>query len=173
MRKNVFFIILFLINSIIFSEELSEGYKDIKLGMSQDEVRDVLKKSFDFYTGREEAISIRLEPDTEIITAAGMGVIKIGYFHFNSDKLFQIFLKIDENKIGYYMLLKRFTNKFGKPAFLEPKRAYWENDGVRVIVEKPCSLKYQFLPIWNELIKNDSTNDSILNKYREKFVDDL
>ncbi|OHD10099.1 MAG: hypothetical protein A2Z98_09060, partial [Spirochaetes bacterium GWB1_27_13] len=118
------FFILFLPFNL-FSQKLSNGFKDFKLGMSKEQVSNLLKKSFDFDAKREEILSIRLEPDTEIITADGMGFIQIGYFHFNKDKLFQIFLKIDEKKIGYYLLLKNNTERFGNPKRLDPKSASW------------------------------------------------
>ncbi|HOF01323.1 MAG TPA: hypothetical protein PK385_03785 [Spirochaetota bacterium] len=174
MRKNLFLILfLLVIAGFIGSKELSLGFKDFKLNQTQSEVKELIKKSFDFANRRDEAISIRLEPDTDIITAEGLGFIKIGYFHFNKDKLFQIFLKLDEKRLGYYLILKRFTEKFGNPTSLEPKSAFWENEEVKIIIEKPCSLKYIYKPIWNEITAADQTTDSVFFNIREKFIDDL
>jgi len=174
MYKKIF-LFLFLIVSmgVISSEELSYGFKEFKLNQTQNEVKELIKKSFDFANRRDEALSIRLEPDTDIITAEGLGFIKIGYFHFNKDKLFQIFLKLDEKRVGYYLILKRFTEKYGNPTSLEPKSAFWENEEVKIVIEKPCSLKYIYKPIWNEITSSDQTSDSVFFKIREKFIEDL
>lgn len=174
MYKNIFLLLYLLVFiGIISSEELSYGFKEFKLNQTQNEVKELIKKSFDFANRRDEALSIRLEPDTDIITAEGLGFIKIGYFHFNKDKLFQIFLKLDEKRLGYYLILKRFTEKYGNPTSLEPKSAFWENEEVKIVIEKPCSLKYIYKPIWNEITSSDQTSDSVFFKIREKFIEDL
>lgn len=174
MYKKIFlFLFLIVFIGVISSEELSFGFKEFKLNQTQSEVKELIKKSFDFANRRDEALSIRLEPDTDIITAEGLGFIKIGYFHFNKNKLFQIFLNLDEKRLGYYLILKRFTEKYGNPTFLEPKSAFWENEEVKIIIEKPCSLKYIYKPIWNEITTADQTSDSVFFKIREKFIEDL
>ena len=173
-KKHFYFLFFILFFSFSFySQVLSEGYKEIKLGMVMTEVESLIKSSPEFYSGREEVLSIRLEPDTQIITAEGTGFIKIAYFHFNEDKLFQIFLILSEKKIGYYTLLKRLTTKFGTPSDLDPLRAYWQNATVKIVIEKPCTIKYLYLPIWNTLLDNNLDERKILDKIREDFVDDL
>lgn len=176
MYKNVFLSIIIIIFSytLLFAvEPLSDGYKDIKLGMTQNQVKNILKKTTEFNVKKEEVLSIRIEPDTEIISTEGYGFVNYGYFHFNDDKLFQILLKLSEEKLGYYLLLKRLTGRFGKPNDFTPKRASWENEQVKIIVEKPCTIKYIYLPVWSELIKNDLSKDTVLDSVRKKFVDDL
>lgn len=168
------FIILFVfVTSLTFGlKPLSDGYKDIKLGMNQAQVKSILGKSIDFSINKEEILTMRLEPDTEIISTEGLGFIISGYFHFSHDQLFQILLKLSETKIGYYYILTKFTNSFGKPNSLDPEKASWENDKVRIILEKPCTLKYIYLPVWNGLVKEKEKND-LFEKDREKFVDGL
>ncbi|HOJ65153.1 MAG TPA: hypothetical protein PLE45_12120 [Spirochaetota bacterium] len=173
MYKKIYILIFIFLTFILNSLDLTDGYKDIKLGMSKSQVEELLKNSPDFIPQREEILSIRIEPDTEIITVEGTTFIEIAYFHFNKDKLFQIFLKINEKKIGYYILLKRFTDKFGKPSGLEPKSAFWQNSNVKIVIEKPCTLKYIYLPIWNELTKTDDKLKNYIEQAREDFINNL
>lgn len=167
---SVLLFITFFLNCI---EPLSDGYKDIKLGMSKENVQSILEKSIEFNFKREEILTFRLEPDTEIISTEGLNYIINAYFHFSHDKLFQIILKLDESKIGYYYLLKKFTERFGKSTELSPARSIWDNDKIRLIIEKPCTVKYIYLPIWNGLLKSDNTSDNLIDLNREKFIDGL
>lgn len=168
------FLLLFILSAPCLSgqENLPGGYKNIKLGMTKEEVQEVLKNSNDF-ENREEVLTIRLEPDQQIITSEGYGYILIGYFHFNEDSLYQIFIKLDHTKIGYYNLLKKFTEKYGNPSTFEPKRAIWENDNIRLIIEKPGTLRYVFLPVWNSLLKSDLSDRKYIEKNRSNFLDNL
>lgn len=167
----VFFILL--ISSLLFSADLSKGYKGITLGMSKQQVQDNLKTNPDFRGDREEILTVRIEPDKEIISTEGTGYIKNGYFHFYNDKLFQIFLVLDEKKIGYYLLLKNNTEKFGKPSKLDPKSATWQDNEVRIVIEKDCTVKYFYLPVWDDLVKKDRSSDDVVVKTRNDFVNGL
>jgi hypothetical protein len=94
MKRYIIFPIIIILFLILSFEPLSDGYKDIKLGMTQDQVKELLKKSIEFDTKKEEVLSTRLEPDTDIISAQGISFIKYAYFHFDHDSLFQQFGKM-------------------------------------------------------------------------------
>lgn len=174
MFKKAYFLFIFcLFVEASFSLDLNSGYKDIKLGMSKDQVSGLLKKSVDFDAQREEVLSIRLEPDSEIISAKGRGYINRAYFHFSKGVLFQIFMLFDHKKIDYYSLLKNNTKKYGNPQNFDPESSSWENKEIKIVIEKPSSIKYLFLPIWNDLIKKDSSPDDLNLEMRNKFIDNL
>ena len=157
------------------TKSLSNGYKEIKLGMSMDEVKKKLRYSAEFAPEHIEAVQTRMEPDVKTITAEGVnpqsGLIKLGYFFFDDDDhLAAITIKINESKISYYSILKRFTEKYGNPNEFEPDRAIWSDDQTRIILEKPCELKYQSAD-YNSGSKPNT--DILYNKLRDKFIDDL
>ena len=64
----LFIFSIYYVNSV---EPLSDGYRDFKLGMTQEEVKKILEHSIDFRFKREEILSFRMEPDTEIISTEG------------------------------------------------------------------------------------------------------
>ncbi len=176
MDKRLFFTVFFIIvNLFLLSgiELLSDGYQGIKLGMKKDQVMNIINNSPDFNPLKDEILTVRLEPDTEIITTEGTGFIELAYFHFHNEDLFQILFKISQDKIGYYTLLKNLTARFGNPKKLNPKKAYWENDRVKIVIEKPCTLKYQFLPVWNTLITKDNSSDTLNKIIRDEFLKKL
>lgn len=154
-------------------EPLQNGYKSYILGMGQDEIEEELSNSSEFNIIREEILSVRMEPDTDIISTEGYGFVTRAYFHFNNEKLFQIYLIIDEQKVGYYPILKTYINKYGNPSSFSPDRAVWENNEVMVILEKPCTLKYVDKKVWDSLLSKDHTTDTVFDKIRRDFIDSL
>jgi len=152
---------------------IPEGYKEFTFGMSMDTVKDLVSKSQEFDSVREEVLTIRTEPDREIITVKGRGFVKRGYFHFNEDKLFHIYLIMNESKIGYYNLLKGLTEKYGNPATLDPKRAVWKNQTARVVIEKPSVVKYTSIPVWESLGSNDLADRNVLQINRDDFIGNM
>lgn len=176
MRNYKFFIyilFIFIILPIYPLENISEGYNGIMLGMKKDVVNKLLENSKEFNLKKEEILNMRLQPDTDIISTEGLSFINYAYFHFYKDELYQIFFLLSEEKIGYYHLLKRLTERFGQPITFSPKKASWSNNKVQIIIEKPCSIKYILVPVWNGLITKDQTSDTVLEKQREKFIDGL
>ena len=180
MRKiiiSVLFLFAFILTAFCSdgNAKLSNGYKEIKLGMSMDQVRKKLRFSAEFAPEHIEAVQTRMEPDARTLTASGVnpmtGLVKIGYFFFDEDDhLAAITIKINEDKISYYSILKRFTEKYGNPDEFEPDRAIWADDETRIILEKPCELKYQSIDYNSDQKKN---TDILYNKLRDKFIDDL
>ncbi len=177
--KLILSILIFTSSYILFSADIESGYKDIKLNMSKDEVTDLIKKSDDFDTKRDEAITIRFEPDTEIITVFGKinknsrSFIKRGFFQFSDDKLYLITLNMDEKRIGYYDLLKHYTNKYGNPTNLDPNSATWEDSNTRVILEKKSTVKFLDLNKWNELLKQEDGQKDEEREKREDFIKNM
>lgn len=167
---NKIFFFLFIQSSLFSLEsKLNNGYKDIKLGMKMEEVKKIINTMTDFSPLKEEVLVVRTEPDTQIITTEGLGFIEMAYFHFHDDVLFQILLKLSEKKIGYYTLLKSLIEKYGPPLSLTPNKAYWTDDVTKIVIEKPCTIKYQYLPIWNNLTKKEE-KEIITKTIREEFL---
>lgn len=164
---------LFSCFPVIGSDKLNNGYKGIELGMPMEAVRELLVKSPEFNFIKEEVLTIRIEPDKEILSTEGRGFIIEGYFHFYHDRLYQITLKLSEKKIGYYLLLKRLTNKYGNPTGFSPQKASWENEIVRIVIEKPCTIKYIDLPVWSGFAGLNEKPDNIMEEVRDNFVDEF
>ena len=67
------------------------------------------------------------------------------------------------------------TDKYGNATNLEPKKASWENDSVRIQIEKPCVLKYVDVKTWDSLSSTEADMEArkIEKIEREKFLEDL
>ena len=172
-------ICFFIVSMFTFAEELPNGYKKYSFGMSMDEVKDAIKEDSLLKNVREEVLSVRIQPDKQILTVYGDrrngGYVEKAYFQFNEDKLFYIYLQLSEKKVGYYSLLKSMTDKYGNATNLEPKKASWENDSVRIQIEKPCILKYTDIKTWDSLSSTEAEMEArkVEKIEREKFLEDL
>lgn len=176
-KRCVVFFLFFMSFFLLFTEEkpLPKGYKEFHFGMKKEEVKEVIRKNKEFIQGREEVLSVRMEPDKEILTVVGENYVEKAYFHFHKDRLFHIYLILSDSKIGYYSLLKSLTEEYGNPTRLEPKRAFWENSVTRMQIEKPCVIKYTDIQLWNSLdtTEEEVTKKNLLKTEREKFLEDL
>lgn len=158
----------------MFSENgLPVGYKNFTFGMTKELVKEALKQSNEFDEHKEEILSIRIDPDREIITVDGYLYIEKAYFHFDNDKLFQIYIKFNSSKLGYYNLLKQLTEKYGKPLNLSPLKASWENEVTRIIIEKESVIKYVDVKVWDKINKSDIKDRNIEGAHRDSFLDGL
>ena len=172
-------ICFFIVSMFTFAEELPNGYKKYSFGMSMDEVKDAIKEDSLLKNVREEVLSVRIQPDKQILTVYGDrrngGYVEKAYFQFNEDKLFYIYLPLSEKKVEYYSLLKSMTDKYGNATNLEPKKASWENDSVRIQIEKPCILKYTDIKTWDSLSSTEAEMEARKEEKieREKFLEDL
>ena len=179
MKKKLILVFIIFNCYILLSANIESGYKDIKFNMSKDSVIELIKKSDEFDNKKDEAIIIRFEPDTEIITAFGKidkntrSFIKKGFFHFSDDKLYLINLNMDEKRIGYYNLLKHYTDKYGKPVSLDPNNVIWEDSNTRIILEKKSTVKFIDINKWNELLKQEREQEDKERETRENFIKNM
>ena len=84
-------------------------------------------------------------------------------------------MQLSNTKVGYYSLLKSLTDKYGNATSLEPKKAGWENDSIRIQIEKPCILKYTDMETWKSLSSTDEEMEARKTEKieRESFLEDL
>ena len=64
-------ICFFIVSMFTFAEELPNGYKKYSFGMSMDEVKDAIKEDSLLKNVREEVLSVRIQPDKQILTVYG------------------------------------------------------------------------------------------------------
>ena len=129
--------------------DLPNGYREIKLGMSVDDVKTKLFKYF-AYRG-EPDVSFLPNTSDYLIECEGYSYIKRAYFQFYNEKLYIIILVLDETKLDHYSLLTTFTKKYGEFTSLSPVKVEWLSDDVLLCIERPMSVKYIDLEVFNKL----------------------
>jgi len=174
-KKSIIILLIFCLYSLnVFAqygfEAIPKGFHDFIFGDSLETVKDKLKiDSFFAYRGDPD-VSMMLTPDKSIIDTAGSGFIKRAYFIFFEEKLYQITLVMDLEKIDFYTFQTRFTSKYGNPDSLDPTGMIWENSTNRISLEYPLSVKYVDLNVFNSLLTESQLNKSNEEVLREDFI---
>ena len=175
-KINLLFI-LFIIFPL-FSEELPQGYKNIFLGMNLEETKDALLKEPDFGFHGDRDVSLLPGGSRELIetdarTGHGSNFLERCYFQFFMDELYIITININPDKMDYYSIFTKLTEKYGQPAEFSPSAATWKDDNVTMSLEHPLTLKY----IDNKIYKNTQNYNNVpispTETTREMFLDEL
>lgn len=168
------FLFLFMINA----KDLPNGYRNITLGMSVDETKDNLLKNpeFGYHGDRDVSLvpgttKVLIETDAE--AGHSYGFLQRCWFQFFDDELFIITININTEKMDYYSVFTKLSEKYGNPTSLNPKSATWKNDDVTMTLEKPLSLKYIDNKIFDKTQNYSNIENSPTEITREMFLDEL
>ena len=172
-KKFLILVVVFLVSSFIFCEELPLGYKNIQLGQSFEEVRSILEKDSSFGFRGDRDVSLLPTEERVLIETSGSAFFERCWFQFYEDKLYSIVLNIDTDRMDYFSMFKTFSQKYGEPNSLNPSKSEWKNDSVILSLEKPLTVKYLDVKVFNELQdiseKATSAEDYLRKRFLESF----
>lgn len=179
LNKKTIFILIFIISSfLVFAEDLPRGYKSIELEMSFDDTKEALLKDSDFgYHGDRDVSLIpgtnKVLIETDSDSGYGSSFLKHCWFQFYNEQLFIITININTEKMDYYSVFKKLSEKYGDPTSIDPKCATWKNDDTTMSLEKPLTLKYIDNKIFDETQRYSNIEKSTTEITREMFLDEL
>jgi hypothetical protein len=150
--------------------EYPSSFMDYKLGMGLDDVKAaLLKDGLLDYNGDPD---VTLMPDRKqtLIDVQGPSYIKRASFQFVDDKLYTMVFHLDTTKVDHYSIFTSMSNKYGQPTSLSPKETVWENETVRVSIERPLSVKYIDMKTYKDLIASGAAEKSLRELRRDDFI---
>lgn len=162
------FFLLFAV-TMLFAQDLPDGYGNVHLGMSLDEAKQELLKNPDFGYSGDRDVSLlpgdaRILIETNSSGNRGSSFLKQCWFQFYNEELYIITININTEKTDYYSLFTTLCNKYGQPQSLDPQKAVWKSDEITMQLEKPLSVKY----IANETFDMLKTASTIEKSWEEK-----
>ena len=177
-KKILLLITLSALTLNLFAESLPNGYKDVKLGMSLQETKETLVKDPDFgYHGDRDVSLIPNSSKTLIETDAqrgfGSNFLTRCWFQFYFDELYIITINVNPEKMDYYSIFTKLTEKYGEPTSFSPQAATWKDDEVTMSLEKPLTLKYIDNKIFEQTQNYSNIQASPTEVTREMFLDGL
>jgi len=158
------------------SEEESpipRSYHGISLGMSPDEVKTLLLQDPWFNYRGDADVSLLERPRASLIDAGGSLFIKRGLFQFENDALSVILLELNPQTIDWFTVYTTLEGRYGNPADLNPQKAWWEDGKTRLALERPLTVKYLDLSVFEAAIAEDSDRAAWRAKAREEFLDEF
>lgn len=177
--KNIFLLLGFVFFSLCFAEEvellsssedLPSSFHDIGLGMGLDEVKEILKNDSSFAYRGDRDVSLLNNKNRSSIEANGVHFVKRGSFQFYDEKLYSIIIQMNPENIDYYSIYSSLVEKYGEPSLVDQKKSLWEDDRVRLVLERPLTLKYIELSVFKEIITNRNKKEAISEEIRERFI---
>jgi hypothetical protein len=73
--------------------------------------------------------------------------------------------------MDYYSMFKTFTLKYGEPTSLNPTKSEWKNNSVVLSLEKPLTVKYLDVKVFDELQNSSEVATSAEEYLRKKFLE--
>jgi len=174
---SLFFTFLFIAASNAQSK-LPSGYGNIRLGMTVDEVKELLKKNplFGYHGDRDVSLlpgENRILIETDATAGHVDSFLDRCWFQFFEDKLYIITITLNKEKIDHYSVFTTLCNKYGDPSSLSPEKSVWENSSVTMSLEKPLALKYVDKATFEKMNKKSKVNDSVPEMTAKMFLEGL
>jgi hypothetical protein len=106
-----------------------------------------------------------------VVDCEGLYYVNRGLFQFFDENLYIITLYFNPGRMDYYSLFTALSERYGRPAVLDPSAAVWQNGETRLALEKPLTLKYIDRETFEGLKAAGETQRSIEEQSRRKFLD--
>jgi hypothetical protein len=156
------------------AEGLPRGYRTITLGMGIEELKEALSRDTEAYLFREDRdvyfVPLRNE---NYVETTGRGFIKRGFFQLKDGSLFVISLELNSDRMDYYSVFTAFRERYGEPDSIDPQKAMWESETVRVSIERPITVKYIDRVIFDASLAEAQAEKSAETVLRENFLRDF
>ncbi|MDR2900073.1 MAG: hypothetical protein LBV20_00940 [Treponema sp.] len=153
--------------------ELPRTFRNLVLGMSLEELKDILIRDQLFsYRGDRDVSFLPIQEQT-LIETTGLSFIRRAFFQLEEDKLFIMSFELDPRLVDHYSVFTQFVEKYGEPNSLNPRQAVWENNLSRISIERPLTVKYIDKIVFDELIEQSNTKEASEMELRKDFLNDF
>ena len=177
MKSRFLFILILCITFSFISAETSsipKGYRKVSLGMTLSEVKDALFRDKIFgYRGDSDVSLLPSDYKQTIIESQGDSFILESWFLFNEDKLYNMAININPEKMDYASVFKTLCKKYGQPDSLNPEKAMWKDSDVQMSLERPLTIKYIDLKVNEKLLSQANAKESAEEILRDDFLNSL
>ncbi len=150
---------------------LPRGFGTIMFGLSRDEVGERLFDDPNFDYRGEPDVQFLPRREQVVIDTAGFDFVDRGYFQFVDGDLYSIIIKLNTRMMDYFTMYTQLSNTYGHPDAISPQNAVWERGGVRLALERPLSVKYLDLAVFDEIRDEGRMRESDRAAARREFLD--
>lgn len=148
-------------------------FRGYSLGMSLEDVKKALAADDAFAFRGDRDVSLLPESKDVLIETSGLSFVKSAFFLFHGDALYIMSFSLDTDRLDHYSVYTALEARYGPPAELDPKAAVWKSDSTRASLERPLTLKYVDLAVFDALKAESEVGRSREAILRQEFIDDL
>ena len=153
--------------------ELPRVYRQLSLGMSLENLKGALQQDEIFTFRGDRDVSFLPVGEQNLVETTGRSFIKRALFQLRSGQLFAMAFTMNTELVDHYSIFTVFVQKYGEPDILDPKQAVWESADTRIAIERPLTVKYMDMQVFNELLDRAQTKESQDMQIREDFLHDF
>ncbi len=165
--------VVFLSLCAYSQESLPNGYREIRLGMNIEDVKDALQADYIFnYRGERDVSFLPAENQTLIETSSDTWLERC-WFQFHNDTLYTIIINFNSERIDYFSVYNELLEKYGEHVSLSPERVVWESNSITMSLERPVSVKYVDKAVFESIRDKAIIDQTIMEDLRENILGDL
>jgi hypothetical protein len=155
--------------------ELPRSYRGISLGMNLEGLKTALQKDplLNFRGDRDVSFLPASAQSQNLVETTGPSFIRRAFFQLREGELFIMGFALHTGLVDHYSIFTGLVKKYGEPSRLDPQQVIWESGDTRLSLERPLTVKYIDLRVFNELIGESALQESGETKRRRDFLNDF
>ncbi len=155
-------------------ESLPSSFRGISLGMDIDAVKEALSSDRIFgYRGERDVSLIPGGQQRNLIETSGSSFISRSWFQFYEGVLYNMAFALDSERIDYFSIFSSLVEKYGEPDTVDPSKSVWNSEKLRLSLERPLTVKYIDLTVFNSIVSSETDNRTRENILRDDFVSEF
>jgi hypothetical protein len=151
--------------------ELPRQFRDIRLGMSLENLKSSLQKDSLFSFRGDRDVSFLPAREQSLVETTGPSFIRRAFFQLRDGQVFIMAFSLNTALIDHYSVFRTLSAKYGEPAYLDPREAVWEAQDTRIALERPLTVKYIDKRVFNDVIDESSLIESRQVRERQELLD--
>jgi hypothetical protein len=157
---------------------LPRNFREISLGMGLDELKATLvnlskpedrNRLFNFRGDRD--VSFLPAREESLVETTGLSFVKRAFFQLRDSQVFIMAFTLNTDLVDHYSIFTSLVEKYGQPNSLDPQQAVWETETTRLALERPLTVKYIDMTVFNGIIDESATVESAEIRRRQEFID--
>jgi hypothetical protein len=152
---------------------LPRTFRKLSLGMSLDELKAALTADELFAFRGDRDVSFLPVKEENLVETTGISFIRRAFFQLRDGAVFIMAFSLDPAMIDHYSVFTTLRNKHGDPNSLSPSEAVWENGETRVSLERPLTVKYIDMQVFNRIVGDAKAQEAAEVFRRQGFLNEF
>ncbi|MBN2511067.1 MAG: hypothetical protein JXB03_12380 [Spirochaetales bacterium] len=151
--------------------ELPKGYLGVEVGLSLDEVKAALFAHPYLRFRGDPDVSLLKRTEERLIQCEGSGFVDRAAVQLKDNAVYLVSFLLNVEAIDYYSMYTALVEKYGEPASLSPTQAVWDDERIRMSLEKPLTVKYLDIAVFSGILDATQQEKSLNAAEREDFLE--